>query len=781
MLSTIVPIPLNPGTGPLAEILDRIVSVVSRVADGVRHLRYRRADLRRMSPAEMVSQSPSLGEAFLWRPAVRVGIGSHTALECFPNSRITYNLTLPPDASIVSWCTLAPADGAADADAVEFEIHVRSPGGESSHRQVVRRSASRLGRRWHPLRLHASEAGPAQIVLSTRLEGGTAPDHVRALWGNPHVETPRSAADLVASLRSALAEQGLRGIWHKALPANDERLYRLWVRETEPSRAALKAQRQRSAGSRRTFTLITFVSDATSWHPEPTASCLHRQSYEHWEWILLTADGSMQAVTEAARRAGCDGRARVVGLASTTRRGDAWNAGLREAKGDFAAVLGPDDLLSPAALFEVATALEDRTDCDLLYSDEDRVTRRNHRRHHPHFKPGWSPDLLLSSNYIGRLAMLRVATALAAGGFGVHGDAEEWDLFLRLARSNARIQRLPRCLYHRDEADIEPARSDAPLRAHCEAIGLPLRTATSADISRLIWEVQGQPTVSIVIPNRNAAAVFKQCIRGLLERTNYPHRELVIVDNGTTEPEVLDLYRSLQRDGRARIVSFDRPFNFSAACNAGAAAARGELLLFLNNDIEVIEPDWLDELVRWAQRPEIGIVGAKLLYPDRTIQHAGVVFGLGLVGHVFSRAPEGTTTLFGSAETYRNYLAVTGACQMMRKEVFAKLGGYDERFRLSFSDVVLCMEAWRAGYRVVYTPHARLIHHESYTRQRDDSAQDMELLARYLQHHEFVEDPYCHPELNPKSLVPALRPPFEAVPRQVVRDYVDRVLAAAAH
>ena len=273
--------------------------------------------------------------------------------------------------------------------------------------------------------------------------------------------------------------------------------------------------------------------------------------------------------------------------------------------------------------------------------------------------------------------------------------------------------------------------------------------------------------------------VLKQCVTGLLEGTSYPRRELVIVDNASTEPEVLALYQSIERGGHGRIVDFDRPFNFSAACNAGAAVARGELLLFLNNDIEVIHADWLEELIRWAQRPDVGIVGAQLWYPDRTIQHAGVVFGLGLVGHIFARASEGESGVFGSSDSYRNYLAVTGACQMMRKDVFRQLGGYDERFRLSFQDVVLCMEAWTAGYRVVYTPFARLVHHESYTRKREDSAEDMELLARYLRSTGFVEDPYCHPELDPKSLIPTVRPPFDPRPRQVIRDYVDRVLAAA--
>src|SRR6185437_7278864 len=248
-----------------------------------------------------------------------------------------------------------------------------------------------------------------------------------------------------------------------------------------------------------------------------------------------------------------------------------------------------------------------------------------------------------------------------------------------------RFRRLPRCLYHRQDEDMSIAdtRADAVRSAHLEEIGL---------VSG--WRARGQPTVSIVIPNRNAAAVLGKCVTGLVGQTAYPHREIVIVDNESTDADVLDIYEELQRKGHGRIVPFNRQFNFSAACNVGAAAARGELLLFLNNDIEVIHPEWLDELVRWAVQPDVGIVGAQLLYPDRTIQHAGVVFGLGLVGHIFARATPETSGIFGSAAEYRNYLAVTGACQMMRRDVFDRLGGYDERFRLSFSDVILCMEAW---------------------------------------------------------------------------------------
>ena len=429
----------------------------------------------------------------------------------------------------------------------------------------------------------------------------------------------------------------------------------------------------------------------------------------------------------------------------------------------------------------MAAALEHLPDADVVYSDEDRLMPAE-TRCAPRFKPDWSPELMLSYNYIGRLAMVRAAALAAAGGFrDEYGDAAEWEALLRVARLGGRLHRISRCLYHRrgagEAADVDSAAR--VLAAQAEQAGVPAGIIRMGGAPRLAWSIHGRPKVSIVIPNRNAAAILETCVAGLLERTAYPDKEIIIVDNASAEPDVLALYRRLEGDPCVRIVPFDRAFNFSAACNSGASAATGDLLLFLNNDIEIIEEDWLEELVRWAQRPHVGVVGAKLLYPDRTIQHAGVVFGLGLVGHIFARAREGEIGLFGSAESYRNYLAVTGACQMIRRDVFRQLGGFDERFRLSFSDVVLCLEAWKAGYRVVYTPYARLVHHESYTRKREDSPEDLERLVRYVQDSHLVEDPYFHPELDTTSSIPALRTPFHPGPRQVIRDYVERVLANA--
>jgi GT2 family glycosyltransferase len=770
---------LTRGSNLLSRTLSRFVSSVALAGDALGRVRHRRADLRRLSAVEMLSDHASSPDGFRWLSAVRIRGRSHDALKCYPNSRVTYDVTLPSDATVASWCALAPDARGRRIERVEFEIQVRTQSRESSARCLLSPDAEGFGHGWRRLQLHVAEPGPARIVLSTRRSDGGALEDVGTLWGDPRIETPRPLADVVSAVRSALTGQHVRGLWQRALPANSERLYRLWVREQEPSREALRQQREWAGGQTRLFSLVTFVT-RTSWRSDRTVASLLAQSYAGWEWILCAADSVTGDVLNAAVRAVGDGRARVVPVPAGSTRAAAWNAGLSQARGEFAAMLGEHDALAPSALYEMARAMDQLDGYDILYSDEDRFSPRNRERHDPHFKPDWSPELLLACNYIGRLAMLRVAAVKAVGAFRADADGgEEWDLYLRMSRSTTKIRRVPRCLYH--QHDVAEARADrmeaTMLRDHLETVATHVSVQPAESGFRATWDIHGEPTVSVVIPNRNAAGVLRACVSGLLERTTYERLDVVIVDNGSTEPDALELYRSLESDSRVRIVPFIQPFNYSAACNAGAAAARGDFLLFLNNDTEVIQPDWLHELIRWAQLPHVGVVGAKLLYPDRLIQHAGVVFGLGLVGHIFARAPEGTTGVFGSSEYYRNYLAVTGACQMMRRGVFAELGRYDERFQLTFSDIVLCMEAWKAGYRVVYTPHARLVHHESHTRQKNESPHDMVLLAEYLQATGFVEDPYFHPELDPKSALPAVRPPFDPTARVVIRNYVERVLA----
>jgi len=737
---------------PLARISSRVVLFASLIRQAGRRLRYRRAELQRLSAVEMLSQGAPAGDDVRWVSAVTLGGVAHDALICGPDAQVTYDVTLPPNAAITTWCGMRVDDGLAAPADLEFIVEVRTQDSVSSRRCTVSGQARTLGHRWHRLTVVADRPGPARIVLRVAppadASGGSG---VRALWGDPAIETARTPEDFRSAFRSA-ANRGQ--LWHRALPPNEARLYQLWVREHEPTSEMLRAQRQWASAQTRSFSLVTWTAgDAT--RLQRTAASLLGQSYPRWEWILVAAEGLPVAQKAAARFGGA---VKIVSVADGVPRADAWNAACAEAGGEFVALLDEGDTLSPSALHDAARLLEHSPDCDILYSDEDRLRAGGSHRHDPRFKPDWSPDLLLARNYIGRLAMLRLAAMKAVDGFRADAaPTEEWDLYRRLAQRHAVIRRLPACAYHRDETRPEPSHDDR----------------------RVVWETAVEPTVSVIIPNKEAAPVLRQCLSGLLAHTAYRNLEVIVVDNDSTDPATLDLYRSLHADSRVRVVPFAGPFNYSAACNLGALNARGDLLLFLNNDIEVVDADWLDELVGWAQQPEIGIVGAKLLYPDGRIQHAGVAFGLGLVGHIFARAPEGISGVFGSPESYRNYLAVTGACQMMRKTVFDELGGYDERFRLTFSDVVLCMEAWRAGYRVVYTPYARLVHHESYTRQRNESPPDMVLLAQYLQTSGFEEDPFFHPELDPKSATPAVRPPFDPPARIVIRNYVERVLAAA--
>jgi GT2 family glycosyltransferase len=246
-----------------------------------------------------------------------------------------------------------------------------------------------------------------------------------------------------------------------------------------------------------------------------------------------------------------------------------------------------------------------------------------------------------------------------------------------------------------------------------------------------------------------------------LHRTNYPDIEIILVDNGSTNPEVLDYYRSLGGDRRIRILPFNEPFNYARANNMGARAATGSFLLFLNNDTAVFDPDWMQEMTQWAAVDEVGVVGALLLFPAGTIQHAGMIKGLwGIADHVFHSQPCGTSGPFGSPLWYRDYSAVTGACQMLRRDVYEKLGGQDERMKLTASDVELCLRALRSGLRVVYTPFARLSHYERTTRVEADPAAD--LFYALATAPEFIEDdPYYSPNLSYYSYVPKLRDVYE--------------------
>jgi GT2 family glycosyltransferase len=439
--------------------------------------------------------------------------------------------------------------------------------------------------------------------------------------------------------------------------------------------------------------------------------------------------------------------------------GDASPGGLNRCAaagtGELLVFLDSGDLLAPHALF--ALAATGARDAGLLYSDEDLF--RNEVPERPLFKPAWSPEMLLSHDYVGGLAAFRRELFDAADGFRDAAGAERHDFLLRIAPGLRRAERIAQVLLHRTEERTDPQQSRRrAISDHVQrAYGASYRVGEVGEPG-LVYRPERPARVSIVIPTRDRADLLRACVDSLDAHPCEAETELIVVDNGSVEPAARDHLATLSRRGSTRVLSYPAAFNWSAVNNLAARSASGEYLLFLNNDVEAIAPGWLDALLAFASRPEIGVVGGLLLYPDGTVQHAGVVLGLtGYAGHVFAGRRPDETTAFGRADAIRNCTAVTGACMLMRRELFESLGGFDERFILCGSDVEMCLRARALGLRNVMTPHARLVHRESRTRGTEIPRSDFQRSFAAYQPYLREGDPYYNPNLSLKDPAIALR------------------------
>ncbi len=515
---------------------------------------------------------------------------------------------------------------------------------------------------------------------------------------------------------------------------------------------------------------------AALWTIEP-------QTYSSWEIVFIIADERLRHWRGPAGLA--SERVRFLLPAAGADVQNCLEDGRRHASGDYIAVMSAGDALEPNALAEMAEQLLRHPELDVLYCDEDCISAKG-ERHSLRLKPDWSPEMLLGFNYISRLCLIRSDVLQAAGGFDARfEDAQEYDAHLRVIEKTSRVGRMPKCLYHRlasisARTDFalgsgSPKHREMVLREHLRRLGHDAAVTLLADgMSRVVWPIAEPPLVSVIIPTLNQPAILKQCVEGLRHRTDYPRLEIVLVDNGSTDEEVLLYYSELTQTGAATVVPSNKKFNYSEACNLGARHAKGDLLLFLNNDISVTDPSWLAEMVRLAMRPGVGCVGAKLLYPNGLIQHVGSAIGLASI-HLFYRANEDESGVFGSPNMYRNVSAVTGACQMLPRRAFEAIGGFDERYQIEYSDVAICLHLREAGMRTVYTPYARLVHHESFTRGPKSHANDSALFTFDLKTMNFVEDRYFHPALSSRHSSPALRHENEPTCREVLKGVVDRM------
>ena len=539
--------------------------------------------------------------------------------------------------------------------------------------------------------------------------------------------------------------------------------YQAWLRNNELTTQQLAEMKQRAAELRYRpkVSLIMPVYNTSEAFIRAAIDSVSFQAYPNWELCIADDASSLKHISPMLEQSSArEARIKVRYLSKNLGISGASNQALELATGDFVGFIDHDDELSKDALFAVVSLLNENPNLDLIYSDEDKLDQSG-RKVEPFFKPDWSPDLLLSMNYMPHFLVIRKSLVDQVGGFRVGFEgSQDYDLVLRITELTDKIGHISRPLYswrkvHGSAADstsAKPYARESAKKTLSEALIRRGRIGEVLDAGiqyRVKYGIEGNPLISIIIPIKDRVELLKRCLESIELRTSYKNYEIIIVDNGSEDQSTLSYLQST----RHKVVRFNEPFNFSRINNFGAEYAKGGHLLFLNNDIEVVEEHWLEAMLEHSQRKEVGMVGALLLYPSvgpfQGIQHAGVNIGVGgVAGHAFKYLQVEHSNYFDLHRVVRNCSAVTSACAMIRQELFSELGGFDERFGVVFGDIDLCLRLRERGYSVIYTPYATLIHHESASRAALHPLEDEKYMIAQWEH-EFVKgDPFYNRNLT---------------------------------
>lgn len=530
--------------------------------------------------------------------------------------------------------------------------------------------------------------------------------------------------------------------------------YGPWYQAYVPDQETLEAQKKHKFDYRPLISIAVPAYQTPVEFLKQMIESLISQTYPEWELCIANASPDNEEMQRVlADYSAKDSRVRFCNLKENLGIAENTNRAFSMAKGEFMGLLDHDDLLAPNALYEIVQALQDHPQADALYTDEDKVTTEMDEHFQPHLKPDFNLDLLRSNNYICHFFVVRRSIVEKAGGFRKEFDgAQDYDFIFRCTENAREVLHVPEILYHwrthKASTADNPASKMYAFEAGKRAIEANLeRTETKGVVShtqdlgfyRVKYPVQGKPLVSVIIPNKDEKETLQTCMEMLNSNTSYQNFEIIIIENNSTTDEIFRYYKELSKDPRIHLLRWGKEFNYSAINNFGVAHAKGEYLLFLNNDIKSINPDWMEELLGVCQRPEVGGVGAKLIYPDNTIQHAGCVVGMGgIAGHMFVDMPADRTGYLHKASLLQDMSAVTAACLMMKKEVFEEAGGFTEELAVAFNDVDLCLKVRKNNHLIVYDPYAKLYHMESKTRGAEDSK---EKVRRFQTEIEYMR---CH-------------------------------------
>ena len=551
-----------------------------------------------------------------------------------------------------------------------------------------------------------------------------------------------------------VSKNGLKKTYYKAkskLRTNivAEVNYDQWYRTICPTEEELNKQRETKFKFNPLISIVVPTYNTKVQFLEAMIESVRKQTYSNWE--LCIADGAstnQDTINMLKAYEEKDKRIKVKYLKENYMISGNTNEGLKIVTGDYVALLDHDDLLTEDALFEYVKILNKDRDVDFMYSDEDKIDEKELEFFGPHFKQDWAPDTLRSYNYITHFSVFSKSLLDKAGNFNSEFDgSQDFDMILRLTEKANKVVHIPKILYHwrvHNEStaagiDVKPYAIEAGRRAieeHLKRKGIKgnVKRGNFSGCYKVEYDIIGNPKISIIIPNKDEVATLKKCINSIIKKSSYNNYEIIIVENNSIEKATFNYYNELKKISNIKVVKWEKEFNYSAINNFGAKYCQGEYLLLLNNDTEVINNKWLEELLMHAQMQEVGIVGGKLYFSDDTIQHAGIVIGVnGVADHIgkgFGRYENGH---MGRLLIKQNVSAVTGACLMIRKDVFNEVNGLTEEFSVAFNDIDLCMKVREKGYKIVFNPYVELYHYESKSRGAEDTPEKLQRFNREIE------------------------------------------------
>lgn len=553
--------------------------------------------------------------------------------------------------------------------------------------------------------------------------------------------------------------------------ANQNAKYQNWIKNNEPSKEELNEQRNCKFEKNPKISIIVPMYNTKESFFEELINCMKEQTYSNWE--LCLADGSPRENEKLKKYFENESRVIYKHLSKNDGISGNTNEALKLATGEYIGLLDHDDVLSKFALYEIVKTINENSDVDFIYSDEDKIEGESGKRHAPHFKPDFAPDTLACHNYITHFVVMKRDLINKLGGFRKeYNGAQDFDLVLRASEETRNIIHISKILYHwrvHSEstamiADSKPYAYEAGKRAaidHQKRLGREVIVSDKEEVPgiyNLQFKVQGNPKVSIIIPNKDGIKYLRRCIDSIINLTTYENYEIMIVENNSEDKKTFEYYKSIEKNEKIKVIYYpEKGFNYSKIINYGVKRCDGDFVMQLNNDTKLLTKDWLEKFIGYGQRKEIGAIGARLYFGDKTIQHAGIAYGIcDLAANLFPGLPWGMRGYYGKDALIQNISAVTGACLFCRRELYEEVGFMEENlFAVAFNDVDFCLKLREKGYLNIYNPYIELMHYESKTRGYEVTPEKNERFCKECENFktkwkELLKnpDPYYNPNIS---------------------------------